>query len=82
MKKPILAIGPENGAVADLLNETNAGKIAHQNNLTKIKEIFLEYFFKWKNNENIYNPNIEQINKYERKNATKKLSEIFNQIIK
>jgi hypothetical protein len=82
VKKPILAIGPEKGAIADLLSETNAGLIAHQSNIEKIKENLLNFYYKWKNKEILYNPNLNEINKYERKNAAKKLAELFNEIIK
>jgi len=81
VKKPIFAIGPEKGAIADLLSETNAGLIAHQLNLEKIKDNILKFYNKWKNKEILYNPNLNEINKYERKNATKKLADLFNQII-
>ncbi len=82
VKKPIFAIGPEKGAIADLLSETNAGLIAHQSNIEKIKENLLNFYYKWKNKEILYNPNLNEINKYERKNAAKKLAELFNEIIK
>ncbi len=49
---PILAIGPTDGDVADILSETKAGKIIDYNDKDSIKEYILEIF-----NNYIYNYN-------------------------
>ena len=73
VKKPILAIGPEKGAIADLLSETNAGLIAHQLNLEKIKHNFLKFYNKWKN-KSLPVPNETVIEKFDRRYLTQLLS--------
>lgn len=81
IKRPILAIAPENSAIAELLKETQAGLLAHQSNINGIADNFLNFFKKWQNKELLYQPNDAAISKYERKNAAKDLAELFNQII-
>ncbi len=81
IKKPILAIAPEKSAIAELIVETNAGNLSHQSNIEGIANNFYEYFIRWKNDEPLYNPNQNMINKYERKNAAMKLAELLNQTI-
>ncbi len=76
--KPIIAIAPQNSAIAELIKETNAGEIAHQSEIEKIANIFEKYYFYWKNNSSDYSPLKSEIIKYERKNASKKLAELLN----
>lgn len=80
VKRPILAIAPNRSAIAELLLETGSGKVAHQNEIDRIAENFLEYFTKWQNREEIFSPNLDKVNSYERRNAAKKLSELLNKI--
>lgn len=79
--KPILVIAPEDGAIAELITETNSGLIAHQSNIEKISENIITYYNRWMNQETIYNPFINKINNYERKNSTKRLAELYDKII-
>lgn len=78
VQKPIIAIGPENGAVGRLINETNSGKIAHQTKQNFIEDIYFDYYKKWENSENFYKPNIDEIKKYERRNSAKYLAELLD----
>lgn len=80
VKRPILAIAPNRSAISELLLETGSGKVAHQSEIDKIAENFLEYFTKWQNSEEIFSPNLDKVNSYERRNAAKKLSELLNKI--
>lgn len=77
---PVLAIAPSSSAIADLMDETQAGAIAHQSEIEKIGKIFLAFFNDWKGNRNTYSPNVEAINSYERKESAKKLAELLNQL--
>lgn len=74
---PILAIGPVDGDLAKILNETNAGYISNFNDTSALKKNILSLF----ENQQI-NRNEEAIKNYSRKNLTKKLSEILNELTK
>jgi len=78
--KPLLVIAPEQGAVADLINETGSGLVAHQTNINKIAENFYHLFNLWKSNCKLDTIKIEKINKYERKEAANKLASLLDQI--
>ncbi len=73
-KIPILGIGPENSEVAKILEKTDSGKMF---NYYKIDEIgrFIE---------NVHNKKIEfsfkDVEKYGRKNLTKKLAEVLKEL--
>lgn len=74
---PILAIGPVDGDLAEILNETRAGYISDFNDLNRLKKNILELF----KDQNIQR-NETAIKNYSRKNLTKKLSDILNDLIK
>ncbi len=81
VERPLIAIGPEDGAVAKLIYETSAGDIAHQNNLQKIKSMFMQAYTNWKNGIHTSNPNQAAIRKYERRNATGRLAELLAELV-
>lgn len=74
---PILAIGPPDGDLAKILNETKAGMISDFEDMTVLKKNILKLF----NDPNLTR-NEEEIKKYSRKNLTKKLAEILNNLTK
>ncbi len=72
---PILAIGPTNGDLAEILNETKAGYISDFNDRDNLKKNILLLF------ENATpERDTEAIKKYSRRNLTKKLTEILNEL--
>ncbi|MGB9913235.1 MAG: hypothetical protein ACPLRO_07700, partial [Candidatus Kapaibacteriota bacterium] len=79
--RPILAIAPTEGAVAELIFKTRAGLVAHQSQIETIAENFLKLFNMWKNKV-AFEPNFEEIEKYSRREHTKKLAEILDEICK
>lgn len=79
-KRPLFAIAPNNSAIAKLILETEAGLIAHQSEIEKIADNLLSYYNAWENETSPINPNIEEIEQYERRNASKKLAEILDEI--
>ncbi len=81
VRKPLLAIAPQDSDIAKLIRETNAGKIAHQTEIEKTAEIILDYFNKWKSGEILIKPDNNEIDKYERRNSAKKLSDILYRLI-
>jgi len=72
---PILAIGPTDGDLAQILTQTQAGFISDFKDVEGLKKNIL-YLFK---NQTIKR-NEEEIKKYSRKNLTKKLTEILNEL--
>ncbi|NOR85980.1 MAG: glycosyltransferase [Bacteroidales bacterium] len=75
-KRPIIAQGPIDGDVAEILKETNAGLIFGFNDDENLKEEIKRQFHLYLNESSTFNSkNIEQ---YSRKNLTIKLAEIIN----
>lgn len=74
-KRPILAIGPKDGDLAEILQQTNSGTIVDFNDEEKAKSVILELYQHYKNeNLSVNSKNIEQ---YHRKSLTKELVEIL-----
>ncbi|NQV17873.1 MAG: glycosyltransferase [Armatimonadetes bacterium] len=75
---PILGIGPEDGEAAQILKETESGKMFFYDKIEEITEFIEEKFNDWKNRKKrIINKKVEN---YSRINLTKKLAEILNKI--
>jgi hypothetical protein len=73
--RPILAIGPTDGDLSEILNSTNAGVLIDFNDTTSLKSTLLEFYRLYKEKSlQVYSMNIEQ---YHRRNLTKKLSKII-----
>lgn len=77
--RPILAIAPVNGAVANLILETKSGFVAHQTEIDKIEEYFLRLFDQWKGNIE-HRPDLTEISKYSRKKHTESLAHYLNHL--
>lgn len=80
--KAILAIAPQKSAIAKLIRETNSGLIAHQDEKDKIKSNFIEFYNNFYNSFELIKINKNKVEKYERKNSAKQLSELLNEISK
>jgi hypothetical protein len=80
--KPVIAVGPVEGAIGRLLKETKAGEIAHQSELDKQAEIFFRYYTEWQGGEISYAPDYEKIKTFERREAAKKLARIADELTK
>ena len=77
-KRPILAIGPENGDLSEILRSTNAGVVVDFNNEVKLKLEISKLYHQYKEGKlKVNSKNIEQ---FHRKVLTKKLSEIIKKI--
>ncbi|MCD8445792.1 glycosyltransferase family 4 protein [Tenacibaculum finnmarkense] len=78
-KRPILAIGPEDGDLAEILKNTNSGTIVDFDDKEAIKKSVLSLYKNYKENRlQVSSKNIEQ---YHRKELTKKLSVILKQVV-
>jgi hypothetical protein len=80
VNRPILAIGPEDGDVAEILKETGAGSIVDYSNSERFKSILKEYYIAYK--ENRLPVTLNSIEKFSRKNLTQQLVTIIDKISK
>lgn len=77
-KRPILAIGPEDGDLAKILEDTNAGVVVDFENDDKLFSTILQLYDQYKNgNLEVSSKNIK---KYHRKELTKKVAFIINSL--
>ena len=77
-KRPILAIGPEKGDLATILQETNSGVIVNFDGEEKLKLEIVALYQKYK--EDKLTVNFSNIEKYHRKELTKKLAFILKSL--
>ncbi|WP_196890544.1 glycosyltransferase [Aureivirga marina] len=75
-KRPIIGIAPEDGDLAEIIRETNSGKVVGFKDKKALKELILNYFQEYqKGNLQVNSKNIE---KYHRKELTRKMVSIIN----
>lgn len=79
-KRPIIAIGPEDGDLAEILNETKAGSTFDYSNEKDLKTYIETLYQKYK--KGILEVNSSNIEKFHRKELTKHLSEIIKELVK
>jgi hypothetical protein len=72
--RPILVIGPKDGDLAQIINESNTGIVCNYDEKQKLKSTLLDLFYKKIKLEPI-------IEKYSRPQLTQKLSKLLNDII-
>ncbi len=76
--RPVLAVLPKDGAAADLVRKTKIGEVAHTDDVDAIKNVVFDYYEKWLKKELAFLPDRTEIEKYERKELTKKLASVFD----
>ena len=78
VRRPILAIAPINGDLAEILNITNSGFVVDFNKKDQLKKIILDLYSKFKKgNLLVDSKNIAQ---FHRRELTQKVSDIINSI--
>lgn len=77
-KRPILGIGPLDGDLADILEETSSGHMVDFNDLEAVKKVLLDYYRAFKKEELVLNS--KGVEKYHRKSLTKKLAAILKDV--
>ncbi|WP_299665162.1 glycosyltransferase family 4 protein [uncultured Polaribacter sp.] len=77
-KRPILAIGPEEGDLATILQDTNAGTISNYKNIEILASEVRELYSKFKQGNLVVNS--RNIQKYHRKELTKQLAELIKKL--
>ncbi|PJA95617.1 MAG: hypothetical protein CO129_10815, partial [Ignavibacteriales bacterium CG_4_9_14_3_um_filter_34_10] len=76
-KNPILGYGPIDGDAAEILNQTNCGKMFEHGD--KCTEYILQTFANWEK-EIPFNPDSDFISQYSRKSLTQALARIFSEM--
>ena len=79
VKRPILAIGPEDGDAGKIISHTQAGKIAEYSDEKKIHIIINDYFKLYL--ENKLEVKTKNTDNFTRKNCTKKLAEVLDSFV-
>ena len=77
--RPIMAIGPSDGDLAQIFEETEAGVIAEYDDLEQIRKIVTMLYEKYRNNDLSNKP--KGIEKYSRKNLTSEMAAVMNKMI-
>ena len=75
-KRPIISIGPTDSEVAQILNNTASGKFFNYHEAHSLKSHIKKLYDRYKNGTNNSSTN-QSIEKYNRKNLTRELSEII-----
>lgn len=78
--RPILATIPENGAAAKLIADTRTGFVADCDDVETTAKNFKVLFDHWKQGSEFFNPDRKKVSQYERRELTKKLADIFNEL--
>ncbi|NQE54444.1 hypothetical protein C5S29_12705 [ANME-1 cluster archaeon GoMg3.2] len=80
-KKPILALVPE-GHVANLIRSENLGKVVPPRDITAIKDAIYEMYLKHKEDNLELKMDETLFKKYDRKELTRQLAEVFDEVSK
>jgi hypothetical protein len=79
-QRPVLAIGPPSGDVANILHESGAGVIVNFDDYDGLKNRLLDYYDQYKNNQ--LTVSTAGINRFSRYELTHSLSGILNNLIR
>jgi glycosyltransferase involved in cell wall biosynthesis len=78
--RPIMAIAPPEGAIGDLLRETNAGEVVRQSDIEGQARIIKRIYDDWTSGESSFAMKLDTISQYERREATRKLAGLFDRL--
>lgn len=81
-KKPIIAIAPNESAIAQLIKETNSGRIAHQTEIEKTEQIIMEMYNIWKGDTSDFHNDLSIINQFERRESARYLAGLLDKLAK
>ncbi|MGG4400552.1 methyltransferase domain-containing protein [Paenibacillus amylolyticus] len=81
LSKRILSLSPEGSLVEELINETERGLNCDFNDLKNMEDYILQMYKQWEENEYTDLEVTEEIKMYERKQLTKKLGEVFDEVV-
>ncbi len=78
-ERPVIAVLPD-GCAADIVRESKIGLVSHFEDVQKTKENILTLYKMWEKDEYYSDSDFNFIRKFERKELTKQLSEIFDSL--
>jgi hypothetical protein len=78
---PILLLHRKGSFLADIIEKTKTGVIINISDSAEIIQTLLMLHAQWRNDALRHQPDWNEIRKYERRNLTGKLAEIFNRIV-
>ncbi len=78
-KRPILAIGPINGDLAEIIKETNSGIVVGFEDVENLKKEILTMYNSFKSG--VLKSNSKNIEQYHRRNLTEKLADIIKETV-
>ena len=78
--RPILAIVPEKGAAAEVVQETNTGIVVDPDNIKGISDAITKYYRQWKNSKIEHDPNWDLVQKYSRRSQAGELAQIIKSL--
>lgn len=81
LQKPILSLSPNDGVVAELITELNRGINVDFNDVEALEEAILKLYNDWESGKNYNYELTSDIIRFERKNLTKSLTEVFNELL-
>lgn len=79
-KRPIIAQGPIDGDIANILNETHSGQILDFDNVDGLKSAIMEEFKNFQSGNNSFRS--QNIEKYSRENLSQKLHQLIQMLMK
>lgn len=80
-EKPILGIMPLGGVASDLINSKGIGIAVDYNDFNGIKDFIEKTYLTWKNGGSLNNSAINKCIEFERRSLTKKLSDVFDELL-
>ena len=77
--KPIIALAPE-GAVVEVIHETESGRVARSDDVQAIADIVLDYYTAWKSGKLGLAQNRSAVLRYERKHVAQELARLLDEV--
>ncbi|MYL49173.1 glycosyltransferase [Halobacillus litoralis] len=81
LRKPMLALSPKGSVVENLVGKLDRGRNIHFDDIQEIENYIVNQFNNWKTNKTTFLNLSDDIENFERKKLTTKLSEVFNDVL-
>jgi glycosyltransferase involved in cell wall biosynthesis len=79
--RPVLALVPQNGIAAELIEKSKTGAIVDSEQVTSIKDAICRMYERYKDKTLTIHPDLSVVEQYERKRLTRDLAATFNQVL-
>lgn len=81
LKRPILSFSTKGGLLDKMFQKTHSGKNFEYQDLSGIEAYLLDAYHAWEQGIETYHPDEAEIQKYERRNLTRQLAEVFDRVL-